>query len=80
MRDPMRDITIHASGTSLDDRREEIRAATRLERSVSATLQAIAAACAERDAPPVHAARRHLAEAYGAARLRKRMEEVRRSA
>ena len=52
----------------------------RLERSVAATLRVIAAAQAEREAPPVHAARRHLGEIYGATRLARRMERERRSA
>ncbi|GJE58905.1 hypothetical protein [Methylobacterium trifolii] len=52
----------------------------RLERSVAATLRVIAAAHTERQAPPVHAARRHLGEVYGATRLRKRMERDRASA
>ncbi|WP_132255412.1 hypothetical protein [Methylobacterium segetis] len=52
----------------------------RLERSVDATLRVIAAACTERQAAPVSAARRRLAEAYGATRLRKRLERERRGA
>ncbi|WP_336490722.1 hypothetical protein [Methylobacterium nigriterrae] len=60
------------AGTSSDE--------GRLARSVAATLRAIAAACAEREAPPVHAARRRLAEAHGAARLRKRLDPVLRPA
>lgn len=51
---------------------------TRLERSVADTLRVIAAVCAERDAPSVKAARRHLAEVHGATRLSRRLE--RRSA
>ncbi len=50
----------------------------RLERSVAQTLSVIAAACAEREDAPVKAARRHLAEIYGATRLSRRLE--RRSA
>lgn len=52
----------------------------RLERSVAATLRVIAAAHAEREAPPVHAARRHLGAIYGATRLARRREHERRSA
>ena len=76
----MRDIESYAAGASFDHRCEEIRAASRLERSVADTLRVIAAACTERATPPIHAARQHLQEAYGAARLRKRMEQVRHSA
>lgn len=46
----------------------------RLERSVSATLRIIDAAHVERQAPPVHAARRRLGEVYGATRLARRLE------
>ncbi len=49
----------------------------RLERSVAATLRVIAAAHAEREAPPVHAARRRLGEVYGATRLARRIERAR---
>ncbi|MEH3117341.1 MAG: hypothetical protein PGN25_06970 [Methylorubrum populi] len=59
-----------ASGEALD----RARAQGRLHHSIAATLLVIAAARAEREAPPVHAARRRLAEAYGASRLRKRLE------
>lgn len=52
------------------------RAEIRLERSVADTLRVIAAACAEREAPPVRAARRHLAEIYGATRLSRRRERA----
>ncbi|WP_375454280.1 hypothetical protein [uncultured Methylobacterium sp.] len=52
----------------------------RLARSVAATLRVIAAAHAEREAPPVHAARRHLGAIYGATRLARRIERERRSA
>lgn len=52
----------------------------RLERSVDATLRVIAAACSEREAPPVHAARRHLGKIYGVKRLHKHLELQRRSA
>ncbi len=52
----------------------------RLERSVSAALRVIAAVHVERQAPPVHAARRHLGEVYGATRLARRREQDRRTA
>ncbi len=61
---------------AVDGQRAEIR----LERSVAAALKAIAAACAEREAPPVKAARRHLAEIYGATRLSRHRERARASA
>ncbi|WP_264050194.1 hypothetical protein [Methylobacterium flocculans] len=48
--------------------------AVRLERSVEDALRIIAAACAERNEPPVKAARRQLAEIYGATRLSRRRE------
>jgi hypothetical protein len=76
----MREGRNPAAGASFDHRCEEIREASRLERSVADTLRVIAAACAEREAPPIHAARQHLREIYGAARLRKQREQVRRSA
>ncbi|MET0257331.1 MAG: hypothetical protein ABW179_02025 [Methylobacterium sp.] len=46
----------------------------RLQQSIASTLLVIAAARAEREAPPVHAARQHLAAVYGATRLRRRLE------
>ncbi len=49
----------------------------RMERSVSAALRIIAAAHVERQAPPVHAARRRLGEVYGATRLARRLEQDR---
>ncbi|KQP60742.1 hypothetical protein [Methylobacterium sp. Leaf112] len=49
----------------------------RLQRSVADTLRTIAAACAERDAPPVKAARRELAAIYGATRLSRRRDGLR---
>ncbi|MDP4004589.1 hypothetical protein [Methylobacterium sp. NEAU K] len=52
----------------------------RLERSVAAALRVIEAAHVERQAPPVHAARRRLSEVYGATRLARRLERDRRSA
>lgn len=52
----------------------------RLERSVTAALRVIAAACAERDAAPVRAARQRLARVYGATRLLRRLEHQRPSA
>ena len=51
----------------------------RLERSVAATLRVIAAAHAERTAPPIHAARRRLGEVYGATRLARRLERALRA-
>ncbi|GJD44988.1 hypothetical protein AFCDBAGC_2857 [Methylobacterium cerastii] len=51
----------------------------RLERSVAATLRVIAAAHAERTAPPIHAARRRLGEVYGATRLARRLERAPRA-
>lgn len=50
----------------------------RLERSVSAALRIIVAAHVERQAPPVHAARRRLGEVYGATRLVRRLEKEKR--
>ena len=49
----------------------------RLQRSVADTLRVIAAACAEREAPPVKAARQELAPIYGATRLTRRREGLR---
>jgi hypothetical protein len=48
----------------------------RLQRSVADTLRVIAAACAEREAPPVKAARRELAAVYGATRLSRRRDRL----
>ncbi|WP_232628202.1 hypothetical protein [Methylobacterium sp. Leaf118] len=59
-----------ATGDVLD----RARAQGRLEHSIATTLLVIAAARAERQAPPVHAARQRLAEIYGATRLRRRLE------
>lgn len=50
--------------------------AARLERSVAAALDLIAAAQDERTAPPVQAARRNLAAVYGLKRLRRHQERV----
>ena len=55
-------------------------AEARLERSVADALRIIAAACDERNAPPVKAARRQLAEVYGATRLSRHRERQRASA
>jgi hypothetical protein len=49
-------------------------AEARLERSVADALRVIRAACEERNQAPVKAARRHLAEIYGATRLSRRRE------
>ncbi len=49
----------------------------RLQRSVADTLRVIAAACAEREAPPVKAARQELAAIYGATRLSRRRDRPR---
>ncbi len=51
-----------------------VHAQGRLELSIANALLVIAAARAERQAPPVHAARQRLAEIYGATRLRRRLE------
>ncbi|MGX5776048.1 hypothetical protein [Methylorubrum zatmanii] len=59
-----------ASGDALDS----ARAQGRLHHSIATTLLVIAAARAERAAPPVQAARQRLAQIYGATRLRKRLE------
>jgi hypothetical protein len=59
-----------ASGDTL----AQATAQGRLQQSIATTLLVIAAARAERDAPPVHAARQRLAEVYGATRLRRRLE------
>ncbi|AMB43574.1 hypothetical protein [Methylobacterium sp. AMS5] len=59
-----------ASGDALD----RARAQGQMHHSIATTLLVIAAARAERAAPPVHAARQRLAKIYGASRLRKRME------
>ena len=56
------------------DALESARAQGRLHHSIATTLLVIAAARAERAAPPVHAARQCLAQVYGATRLRKRLE------
>ncbi|NEU10609.1 hypothetical protein G3T14_00510 [Methylobacterium sp. BTF04] len=61
---------------AIDGRRAEIG----LERSVADTLRVIAAACAERNAPPIKAARQHMAEIYGATRLSRQRERRRASA
>ena len=66
----------HMSGDSLD----RARAQGRLNHSVATTLLVIAAARIEREAPPVHAARRRLAQIYGATRLRRRLERERAEA
>lgn len=66
----------HTSGDSLD----RARAQGRLNHSVATTLLVIAAARIEREAPPVHAARRRLAQIYGATRLRRRLERERAEA
>lgn len=58
------------SGDALD----RARAQGQLHHSIATTLLVIAAARAEREAPPVHAARQRLAEVYGATRLRRRLE------
>ncbi|MCJ2034152.1 hypothetical protein [Methylobacterium sp. J-068] len=55
-------------------------AEARLARSVADALRIITAACEERNAPPVKAARRHLAEIYGATRLNRQRERRRASA
>jgi hypothetical protein len=47
---------------------------------VADALRIIAAACDERNAPPVKAARRQLAEVYGATRLSRHRERQRASA
>ncbi|WP_375408775.1 hypothetical protein [uncultured Methylobacterium sp.] len=54
--------------------------AARLERSVAAALNLIAAAQDERTAPPVQAARRNLAAVYGLKRLRQHQERVQQRA
>lgn len=59
-----------ASGEALD----RARAQGQMHHSIATTLLVIAAARAERAAPPVHAARQRLAEVYSATRLRKRLE------
>ena len=51
-----------------------VHAQGRLQHSIATTLCVIAAARAERAAPPIHAARQHLAAIYGATRLRRRLE------
>lgn len=56
------------------DHLDQAHAQGRLQHSIAATLLVIAAARAERDAPPVHAARQRLAEIYGATRLKRRLE------
>lgn len=49
-------------------------AEARLERSVADALRIIRAACDERNEAPVKAARRQLAEIYGATRLSRQRE------
>ena len=51
----------------------------RLEQSVAATLDLIAAAQDERTAPPVQAARRNLAAVYRLKRLRRHQERTQQS-
>lgn len=58
------------SGTELD----HVHAQSRLQHSIATTLCVIAAARAERELPPVQAARQRLAAIYGATRLRRRLE------
>lgn len=53
---------------------ERARAQGRLQHSIATTLLVLAAARAEREAAPVHAARQQLASVYGATRLRRRLE------
>lgn len=67
---PITDPPPDASGAALD------RACSRerLQHSVAQTLCVIAAARAERQLPPIHAARQRLAAIYGATRLRRRLE------
>lgn len=64
------DLTPDRSGDILS----HVHAQGRLELSIASTLLVIAAARAERQTPPVHAARQRLAEIYGATRLRRRLE------
>jgi len=52
----------------------DVLAQGRLQKSIATTLLVIAAARAERQAAPIHAARQRLAEVYGATRLRRRLE------
>ncbi|GEP08294.1 hypothetical protein [Methylobacterium gnaphalii] len=52
----------------------DVLAQGRLQHSIATTLLVIAAARAEREAAPVHAARQRLAAVYGATRLRRRLE------
>ena len=51
-----------------------VHAQSRLQHSIATTLCVIAAARAERELPPIHAARQRLAAIYGATRLRRRLE------
>ena len=51
-----------------------VDATGRLQHSIATTLCVIAAVRAEREAPPIHAARQTLAQVYGATRLRRRLE------
>ena len=51
-----------------------LHAQSRLQHSIATTLCVIAAARAEREQAPVHAARQRLAFIYGATRLRRRLE------
>jgi len=64
------DLAPGASGDAF----ERARAQGRLQHSIATTLLVLAAARAEREAPPVHAARQRLTSVYGATRLRRRME------
>ena len=64
------DATPAAPGEAL----AQAHAQGKLQQSIAKTLLVIAAARAEREAPPVHAARQRLAAVYGATRLRRRLE------
>ncbi|MGU3361320.1 hypothetical protein ACLBWX_13400 [Methylobacterium sp. M6A4_1b] len=68
------------SETSHTTRPSSRPAEARLERSVADALRVIRAACDERNEAPVKAARRHLAEIYGATRLSRQRERGRASA
>ena len=65
------DPTLPASG----DVRATSTAQGQLQQSIAKTLLVIAAARAEREEPPVHAARQRLAAVYGETRLRRRLEQ-----
>ena len=66
--------TVESTPGATGDALAHASAQGRLQHSIASTLLVIAAARAEREHPPVHAARQRLAAVYGATRLRRRLE------